>query len=174
MTSARLLAEWGHGPDCSCSRTSEGCCLLTAGTLWPESFTDWPDSGTWDATGFYEHPTWGHPTSAPASSSLRGLPTPQAMDGDPRGAQGKRYLNPARSNNLDDALDALESRLLLPTPTRTRTRSITANRAPGGSPNVNLGWTIEDVFWTGDRTDQPSNDGKPSTDPHQPPLSTGD
>jgi hypothetical protein len=32
------------------------------------------------------------------------LPTPTALLGDSRGAQAKRYLNPERSNDLDDAI----------------------------------------------------------------------
>ena len=36
-------------------------------------------------------------------------PTPQRRDGDPRGAQAKRYHNPARSNDLPDAVAASTS-----------------------------------------------------------------
>lgn len=38
------------------------------------------------------------------------LPTPKARDGDNRGAQAKRYLNPARSNDLPDAVAAIQGR----------------------------------------------------------------
>ena len=83
MRSARRLAEWGHVPGCSCSRTSLGCCLLTAGTLWPVSFTDWPRSATWDATGFSELPTSAPRISGSGGSASPGLllPTPEASDG---------------------------------------------------------------------------------------------
>ena len=79
MTLPRLLAEWSHDPGCSCSRTSLGCCLRMAGTLWPMSFRDWPRSAMWDVTGYYELPTQAPPTSASASSSSPGLlPTPSS------------------------------------------------------------------------------------------------
>src|ERR1039458_2388782 len=83
MRSARRLAEWGHVPGCSCSRTSLGCCLLTAGTLWPVSFTDWPRSATWDATGFSELPTSAPRISGSGGSASPGLllQTPEASDG---------------------------------------------------------------------------------------------
>lgn len=44
------------------------------------------------------------------------LPTPTARDGNHGGPQSARYLNPDRSNDLDDAIHAL-SEGLLPTPT---------------------------------------------------------
>lgn len=58
-----------------------------------------------------------------ASGDTRGLlenqvatiPTPQARDGNHGGPQGKRFLNPERSNDLDDFVDALVKNLL-PTP----------------------------------------------------------
>lgn len=77
MTSARLLAEWSHDPGCSCSRTSLGCCLLMAGTLWPVSFRDWPRSAMSSRTGLYELPTLVPLTSASGGSASPGLlPTP--------------------------------------------------------------------------------------------------
>lgn len=82
MTLPRLLAEWSHDPGCSCSRTSLGCCLRMAGTLWSVSFRDWPRSATWDATGFYELPTPRHLTAVSDGSAPPGLlPTPEASDG---------------------------------------------------------------------------------------------
>src|SRR5690606_3896434 len=81
MTSPRLLGEWTHDPGCSCSRTSLGCCLQTAGTLWPESLRDWPRSGMWDGTGFYELPMSERATDAPDGSAL--LYTPNTRDGTP-------------------------------------------------------------------------------------------
>lgn len=72
------LAEWSHHPDCSCSKTSLGCSLLTTGTLWEMSFVDWPASGLWDAIGFYKHQTSEPATDAVDGSAL--LPTPAAND----------------------------------------------------------------------------------------------
>jgi hypothetical protein len=40
---------------------------------------------------------------------LAGWPTPQARDGTPRGAQGKRFLNPERSNDLPDCIHMIFS-----------------------------------------------------------------
>lgn len=48
----------------------------------------WPTSGSMRDGACYEHPTWGHPTSAPASSSLRTLPTPTSQMMDDRTHQG--------------------------------------------------------------------------------------
>lgn len=77
MTSARLLAEWDHDPGCSCSRTSLGCCLRMAGTLWPVSFRAWPRSAMSSRTGLYELPTLEPLTGGSGGSASRGLlPTP--------------------------------------------------------------------------------------------------
>lgn len=108
MTSQTLLAEWHHGPDCSCSRTSSGCSLRTAGTLWAESFTDWPAWATWDGGGLYGHPTPAPPTSGPECSSL--LNTPTAAD-------GKRTTVSRRARELFGATTLGEQvTALLPTP----------------------------------------------------------
>jgi len=56
------------------------------------------------------------------------LPTPQARDGNHGGPQGKRFLNPERSNDLDDFVDALVKNLL-PTP-----------RGQNGEPRNNKVW----------------------------------
>ena len=72
-----------------------------------------------------------------ASGETRGLlenqvatiPTPQARDGNHGGPQGKRYLNPERSNDLDDFVDALTKGMLLPTP-----------RSQNGEPRNNKVW----------------------------------
>lgn len=74
-----LLGEWTHRPECSCLRTSLGCCLQTAGTLWPRSLKDWPRSAMWDATGLRQLPASELVTSDNASSSL--LNTPRAARG---------------------------------------------------------------------------------------------
>lgn len=77
MTSARLLAEWDHDPGCSCSKTSLGCCLRMAGTLWPVSFRAWPPSAMSSRTGLYELPTQGPLTGVNGGSASPGLlPTP--------------------------------------------------------------------------------------------------
>lgn len=73
MTSARLLAEWSHDPGCSCSKTSLGCCLLMAGTLWPVSFRDWPRSATSSRTGLYELPMLEPLTAVSGGSASPGL-----------------------------------------------------------------------------------------------------
>lgn len=44
------------------------------------------------------------PDPAKRHKANRMLPTPTARLGDARGAQAKRYLNPERSNDLDDAI----------------------------------------------------------------------
>lgn len=72
-----------------------------------------------------------------ASGDTRGLlenqvatiPTPQARDGNHGGPQGKRFLNPERSNDLDDFVDALTKGMLLPTP-----------RSQNGEPRNNKVW----------------------------------
>ena len=75
------LGEWTHDPACSCSKTSLGCLLQTAGTLWPESLMVWPPSATWDGTGFYERPML-EPATSDADGSA--LPTPNAQESDPK------------------------------------------------------------------------------------------
>lgn len=120
MTSAPLLAEWTHDLDCSCSRTSSGCCLRTAGTLWPESFTAWPAWAMWDGTGLYGLPTPAPPTSGHESSSL--LPTPNAglhnYDEDPAGWLARREELKERHGNGNGAGMPLGIAVrLLPTPT---------------------------------------------------------
>lgn len=87
-TSPILLAEWTHHPDCLCSRTSLGCSLLKVGTLWPESFTTWPNSGMWDRGGFYELPTLAPVTEETDGSVL--LPTPSGLNGGQTSRGGNR------------------------------------------------------------------------------------
>jgi hypothetical protein len=43
-------------------------------------------------------------------NSVEKWPTPQARDATPRGAQAKRFFNPERSNDLPDAVDAVEEK----------------------------------------------------------------
>jgi len=116
MTSARLLAEWSHDPGCSCSKTSLGCCLLMAGTLWPVSFRDWPRSATWDATGYYELPTLAPLTSASDGSVSPGLlPTPTARE---KGGANCRHGDTSRGDDLPEAVK------YLPTPNATDFKGI--------------------------------------------------
>lgn len=115
MTSARLLAEWSHDPGCSCSRTSLGCCLLMAGTLWPVSFRDWPRSATSSRTGLYELPTLEPLTAANGGSASPGLlktPTAQlAANG------GSQHPDKRRGGGHGPTLADQVEHELLPTPT---------------------------------------------------------
>lgn len=107
--------------------------------------------------------------------ALRLLPTPLARDGSHGGGQAKRYNDPARSNNLDDAvltllptpraadttgacvhgkggLDLCSTVALLPTPTVADSRggrNMTAvrTRDPRDS-GVSLSWTLTDIAYT--------------------------
>lgn len=71
------------------------------------TLTDWarllPTPRTSDANG-------GGFTVMADLTSARSLPTPTARLGTPRGAQAKRYLNPERSNDLDDAIAWITTR----------------------------------------------------------------
>lgn len=57
------------------------------------------------------------------NAEARMLPTPTARLGDSRGAQAKRYLNPERSNDLDDAVKWLDERTSAPTPPQSAAKS---------------------------------------------------
>ena len=91
------------------------------------------------------------------------LPTPQAADAR-RGSDvqmgGERPSGAKRSNGLATATT------LLPTPTAMDShgaRNATANRS-AVKPNTNdAGWTLGDVFWTGESTGQPSRGGRKSS-----------
>jgi len=201
-TSGRLFempyATWDPGS--SCWRTSGAISASGSGTF---SGT-WPTSGSMRDGACFEHPTWGHPTSAPASSLLPTPVTADAVGGRnatnlrwegrtayrPSGAKASVSLQEAtallptpRSNEAngtgDHGTGGPDLRTLvdqlLPTPTASDAvgaRNRTANRPPNSKHHD--GVTLTDVFWIGDRTDPPSNDGNTSTDPHQPQLSTGD
>lgn len=106
MTSPRLLAEWNHDPNGSCSKTSEGCCPRMVGTLFDQLFTDWPTSGMWDLGGVYEPPMSEHRTGGSDGSVL---PTCQARDW--KGPQGRAYKGEAI-----DLPTACGESALLPTP----------------------------------------------------------
>ena len=79
-TFADLLAEWGHAPSCS-SRTCRGCLLQTTGTLWPQSFTDWPQSATASTTGLWKRPPLEHPTADDDGGALLGTPRTSTKNG---------------------------------------------------------------------------------------------
>jgi hypothetical protein len=91
------------------------------------------------------------------------LPTPQAADAR-RGCDvqmgGERLSGAKRSNGLATATT------LLPTPTAMDShgaRNATANRSAVKPATNNDGWTLCDVFWTGESTDQPSRGGSKSS-----------
>lgn len=71
--SADLLAEWKHDLSCS-SRTSQGYSLQTVGKLWPESFMDWPASGTTSDGGLFQQPPLELRISETAGGDLLGTP----------------------------------------------------------------------------------------------------
>jgi hypothetical protein len=82
------------------------------------------------------------------------LPTPMAADGD-RASLTMPRGNPTLIGSL------------LPTPTAMDShgaRNATANRSSVKPATNNDGWTLCDVFWTGDSTPRPSAGGKPSRD----------
>lgn len=58
MTSPRVLAEWSHDPDTCSSRTSAGCSPRMVGTLFDQSLTTWPRSGSMRSGCVSERPTW--------------------------------------------------------------------------------------------------------------------
>lgn len=117
----------------------------------------------------------GNGMGTPLSIAVRLLPTPLARDGSHGGGQAKRYNDPARSNNLDDAvltllptpraadttgacvhgeggLDLCSTVALLPTPTVADSRggrNMTAvrTRDPRDS-GVSLSWTLTDIAYT--------------------------
>jgi DNA (cytosine-5)-methyltransferase 1 len=83
------------------------------------------------------------------------LPTPSAADatGGHKTRSGDRKGEPLLGGIA----------MLLPTPTAMDShgsRNATTSRSPGSAGHP--GTTLSDVFWTGDLTDPPSHDGKPS------------
>lgn len=145
-----------------------------------------------NATGCSSSVSLGTPTRAAkgansvrvASGDTRGLlenqvatiPTPQARDGNHGGPQGKRFLNPERSNDLDDFVDALA---LLPTPVVNDMGAnktvewwdewVEEKKAQHGNGNGHgNSLSIEVRKLTGAATKPPSGDGSPS--PDQPPA----
>lgn len=79
-TFADLLAEWGHDPSCF-SKTCRGCCLQTTGTLWPESFMDWPASATASPGGLWQQPTLVPHIDGSDGGPLLGTPRTSTKNG---------------------------------------------------------------------------------------------
>ena len=106
----------------------------------------------------------GNPTLAGAL-----LPTPAAHDS---GNSPESHLSkkPGRSQVTSLQVIAEHGLIetggrLLPTPTAMDShgaRNATARRSELKKGVNNDGWTLSDVFWTGDLTSPPSGDGKPS------------
>lgn len=81
------------------------------------------------------------------------LPTPRASDTGTPGRRASEGFRPPLSQ------------VLLPTPTAMDShgaRNATANRSAVKQGTNNDGWTLCDVFWTGETTRPPSAAGKPS------------
>lgn len=91
---------------------------LVPGLPWERFSGTWPKRGTMRSGSTYPLPTSERPTTESESLSWptpdvpnggRGAvrwPTPTARLGDQRGPQAKRYYDPERSNDLDDAVAA--------------------------------------------------------------------
>jgi hypothetical protein len=129
-----------YDPTSSCWKTS----LSSAGADSTGSRPTWPNAGTTRNGYAYEHPRWEPPTEGPGCSSsptgpetapadsLKLLPTPQARDGDGRGASDPAARRArGHSVGLDDAVSILPQNpanvLLFPTPR--------ASDGTKGSPN---------------------------------------
>lgn len=124
------------------------CCwktlLNSEGEDWARSNPTWPAAGTTRNGSAYEHPRWVPLIDEPACSSSPGgpakarrgslklLPTPQARDGDGRGASDPAARRAGgHSVGLDDAVSVLQTSrspvALFPTPR--------ASDGMKGSPN---------------------------------------
>lgn len=122
------------------------------------------------ANGGSQHPDkrrqGGHgPTLADQVEHL--LPTPQAHDAvkgkTPEQIAAMRARSGAGVRNLNEVAETL----LLPTPTAMDShgaRNATANRSTVKPATNHAGWTLSDVFWTGDGTGPRSSAGRPSSD----------
>lgn len=150
MTYSDLLAEWKHGPSCS-SKTCQGCCLQTTGTLWPESFTAWPTSATTSHGGLFQQQPLEHPINASAGGDLPTLKTPTANLGNNGGSQhpDKRKAG-GHGPTLADEIEHL-----LPTPTASQPGGTAEqhlarkNKAGGNRKTVtDLGMVVEQLLPT--------------------------
>jgi hypothetical protein len=72
---------------------------------WPAHRNLWPTPTAQDAAND-GGPSQFDRNSLPLNAAVKKWPTPTARLGEHRGPQAKRYLNPARSNDLDDAVAA--------------------------------------------------------------------
>lgn len=91
-------------------------------------------------------------------------PMPAALGATPRASDGKHGGPNMRGSSGDLMLPSAV--MLLPTPTAMDSRgarNATANRKSVGPATNNDGWTLCDVFWTGESTNSPSADGNASS-----------
>ena len=150
MTSADLLAEWKHDPSSSL-KTSPASSLQTVGTLWAESFTDWPTSATASPGGLFQQPPLEHPIDAIDGGHLLILKTPTANLATNWGSQ---HPDKRRAGGHGPTL-ADEVEHLLPTPT--------ARDYKDGkfTPNVETNKLLGREIWALDSnsTQEPSSDG---------------
>jgi len=150
-TFADLLAEWGHDPSCS-SKTCRGCCLLTTGTLWPESFTAWPRSATASLGGL-----WQQPTLVPLTVGFDGgdLPTLKTPTANLATNGGSQHPEKRKAGGHGPTL-ADEVEHLLPTPL---SRDWKDGKA---SPNVPVNGILSRTVWQldSDPTPPQSTDGR--------------
>ena len=145
MTYSDLLAEWNHDPLCS-SKTCQGCLLVQAATLWPESFTDWPQSATASLGGLWQQPKLVPLTDGFAGGDSPTLPTPRTSDTNGPGKHG------------NGGLDLRTAISLLPTRTTVDGQAGTRNDFTLQSPNH----TLREVAEYLSASMRPSsNDGKP-------------
>ena len=153
-TFADLLAEWGHDPSCS-SKTCLGCSLQITGTLWPESFTDWPQSATTSDGGLFQQPPLEHPIDASAGGDLPTLKTPTANLGINGGSQ---HPDKRKAGGHGPTL-ADEVEHLLPTPTARD------HKDGKFTPNVETNKLLGREIWALDSnsTQEPSSDGNSSS-----------
>ena len=114
-TFADLLAEWGHDPSCS-SKTCQGCLLQTTGTLWPESFTDWPQSATASPGGLWQQQPLEPLIDGFAGGDLPTLPTPTASQPGGTAEQHLAHKNKNGGNRTAVTDLGMVVTQLLPTP----------------------------------------------------------
>lgn len=132
-----------------------------------ESSPTLPSSGSMRSGAVFRRRPLVHHTGVTDCSSVQLLKTPTAQLATNGGSQNpdKRKAG-GHGPTLADEVEHL-----LPTPTATDakgSRNATANRqAPKASTNHN-GWTLTDVFWSGDDLGPQSEHGKGSSD--DPPL----
>ena len=124
-------AIYGEHPGIRCTKHLTGQVLAFPT---PVAY-DAPDRRTFNPTmtksGQIRHRNKAGGTSrASLSQIVKMWPTPQARDGDQRGAQAKRYFNPKRSNDLPDAVAAF------PTPSVNDSKNSTLPASPVTRDNL--------------------------------------